>query len=128
MLLILIHEPPYSPTQIDWAVRLLQGGHRLAIVATWLLVAGFVLALLNKPADQVTLWVIFAADGAIVLAGLLLLRAYRTARPMRQIIGLLLFSLAIAHIAGWLLLDRFEHLAAWRESPAVQSVLKPQST
>jgi len=122
----LIHEPPYSPAPTDWAIRLLQGGHRLAIIATILLVTAIGLALGNKPADHVTLWVIFAADGAIVLAGLLLLRAYRTARPMRQIIGLLLFSLVLAHVAGWLLIDRFEHVAAWRDSLAVQSV--PQST
>jgi len=100
----------------------------LGLVATLLLVAAVILVLLNKPADQMTLWVIFTADGAIVLAGLLLLRAYRTARPMRQIIGLLLFSLVLTHVAGWLLLDRFEHVASWRDSPAVQSVMKFRST
>ncbi len=93
-----------------------------------MLVTCVVLVLLEKPADQVALWVIFFADGAMVLAGALLLRAYRTARPMRQIIGLLLFSLVLAHVAGWMLLDQFQHIAAWRESPAMQSVLKVKSS
>ncbi len=93
-----------------------------------MLVASVVLVILEKPADQITLWVIFVADGAMVLAGALLLRAYRNARPMRQIIGLLLFSLVITHLAGWLLLDHFEHFAAWRQLPAVKSVLKVKSS
>lgn len=124
----LMNEPTYSPAAADWAIRLLQCAHRLAIAATLMLVTCVVLVLLEKPADQVALWVIFFADGAMVLAGALLLRAYRTARPMRQIIGLLLFSLVLAHVAGWMLLDQFQHIAAWRESPAMQSVLKVKSS
>jgi K+ transporter len=123
-----IQEQTYSTAASDWTVRLLQGGHRLAIVATLLLVATFVMVLLEKPADQVAVAGVLAADGAIVLSGILLLRAYRTARPLRQILGLLLFSLVIAHLAGYLLLDRFEHLAAWRTSPAVQSVLQSKTS
>jgi len=121
---------------------LLQAGHRAAIVAT-LVLSGAVLAVLfGSPADTLAWVAIVAADVAIVLAGFLLIRAYRATRrdakrqvhdhatvdvdaQMRrtpQSISLLLFGLLIAHAAGYLLLTHFESISAWREQPMMQVI------
>ena len=120
----MIQEQTYLAPAADWTIGVLQVGHRLAIVATVLLVASVVIVLKDKAGDSVATASVLASDGAIVLSGLLLFRAYRTARPMRQILGLLLFSLVIAHLAGFLLLDHFQRVGTWRTNPTVQQVLK----
>jgi len=120
----------------------MQAGHRAAIVAT-LVLSGAVLAVLfGSPADTLAWVAIVAADAAIVASGILLIRAYRAARrnaklrlhdeaaadvdaQMRrtpQSISLLLFSLLIAHAAGYLLLTHFEAISAWRQQPMMQAI------
>ena len=107
----------------SWTFRLLQVGHRASILAVVLLVATVFAALKSKPADVAAWGTILAADVAIVLSGLLVIRAYRTARPVREIVGLLLFSLAIAHAAGYLLLTQFHCLTPLRDFLVAQRIL-----
>jgi hypothetical protein len=67
------------------------------------------------------------ADAAVLLAGVLLIRAYRRARPVRQTVGLLFFSLVIAHLSGYLLVTRFEQVRPWANSPTVVQIFQTQS-
>ncbi len=87
----------------------------MGVVSTLLLLGTVGLAVGGKPADVLGWATLLTADVAIVLSGLLILRAYRSAKPVREIIGLLLFSLAVAHIAGFLVCTHFHCLLPLRE-------------
>lgn len=107
-----------------WVDLSLQAGHRVAIAATLLLAVVVYFALKLQPWDPVVVrtveqtqtltrlawYTLLAADVVILLSGVMIVQAYRTTRLVRQTIGLLLFSLSLAHVAGYLLLSNFQSL------------------
>jgi hypothetical protein len=103
---------------------LVQLSQRLAVIATLLLVV--VIGLSFKPMDSRSLtWAaVIAADAAVLFAAVSLVIAYsRTSRPLRELLGILFFTLMLAHLAVWslvapgqiaeLLARGYDALAGW---------------
>ena len=108
--------------------RLLQVGQRFAIAATILLFVTTIVFLLKIPADKLAVLVIATADVGLMIAGVVMFHAYRNGRPIVWSLSLLLFTLIVAHLGGYLLLTRFEPLAWLQQFDLVQRLFQTKAT
>jgi hypothetical protein len=84
---------------------LVQLAHRAAIATGLITMVAIGVAMKGGDARGVAIAAVVAADLAVVCGVIGVVLAYRAGRPIRESIGILFFTLVLAHLAVWTLIS-----------------------